>query len=83
MATPTTDHEHLGNLGLIHMNARVQDPVIGRFLSAEHCNAGGSLARSDFTFFTNSQIVGGREQPSYELIPHDDGTADSGPCCSS
>jgi RHS repeat-associated protein len=30
-----TEHEHLDNLGLIHMNGRVQDPVIGRFLSAD------------------------------------------------
>ncbi|NJO12121.1 MAG: RHS repeat-associated core domain-containing protein [Gammaproteobacteria bacterium] len=30
-----TGHEHLDNLGLIHMNGRVQDPFIGRFLSAD------------------------------------------------
>jgi len=30
-----TDHEHLDNLGLIHMNGRVFDPAIGRFLSAD------------------------------------------------
>jgi len=30
-----TEHEHLDNLALIHMNGRVQDPVIGRFLSAD------------------------------------------------
>ncbi len=30
-----TGHEHLDNLGLIHMNGRVQDPTIGRFLSAD------------------------------------------------
>jgi RHS repeat-associated protein len=30
-----TEHEHLDNLGLIHMNGRVQDPLIGRFLSAD------------------------------------------------
>lgn len=29
-----TDHEHLDS-GLIHMNGRVYDPVIGRFLSAD------------------------------------------------
>jgi RHS repeat-associated protein len=28
-------HEHLDNLGLIHMNGRVYDPAIGRFLSAD------------------------------------------------
>jgi len=30
-----TDHEHLGNNGLIHMNGRVYDPVIARFVSAD------------------------------------------------
>lgn len=30
-----TGHEQLDNLGLIHMNGRVYDPVLGRFLSAD------------------------------------------------
>ena len=30
-----TDHEHLDSVGLIHMNGRVYDPVLGRFLSAD------------------------------------------------
>lgn len=30
-----TGHEHLDNLGLIHMNARLYDPEIGRFISAD------------------------------------------------
>jgi RHS repeat-associated protein len=30
-----TDHTMLDNLKLIHMNGRVQDPVLGRFLSAD------------------------------------------------
>jgi RHS repeat-associated protein len=30
-----TGHEHLDNLGLIHMNGRVQDPTLGRFVSAD------------------------------------------------
>lgn len=30
-----TGHEMLDNLGLVHMNGRIQDPVIGRFLSAD------------------------------------------------
>jgi RHS repeat-associated protein len=30
-----TGHEHLDNVGLIHMNGRVQDPVLGRFISAD------------------------------------------------
>jgi len=30
-----TGHEHLDNVGLVHMNGRVYDPVIGRFLSPD------------------------------------------------
>jgi RHS repeat-associated protein len=30
-----TGHEHLDNVGLIHMNGRVYDPLIGRFLGAD------------------------------------------------
>ena len=30
-----TGHEHLDNLDLIHMNGRVYDPHIGRFISAD------------------------------------------------
>ncbi len=30
-----TGHEHLNEVGLIHMNGRVYDPLIGRFLTAD------------------------------------------------
>jgi RHS repeat-associated protein len=30
-----TDHEHADNLGVIHMNGRIYDPVAARFLSAD------------------------------------------------
>lgn len=30
-----TGHEHLDELGLVHMNARLYDPLLGRFLSAD------------------------------------------------
>jgi RHS repeat-associated protein len=30
-----TGHEHLDTVGLIHMNGRVQDPILGRFISAD------------------------------------------------
>ncbi|SEL19694.1 RHS repeat-associated core domain-containing protein [Atopomonas hussainii] len=30
-----TDHEHLAESGLIHMNGRAYDPALGRFLSAD------------------------------------------------
>ncbi|EJL83317.1 RHS repeat-associated core domain protein containing protein [Polaromonas sp. CF318] len=30
-----TEHEHLDEMGVIHMNGRVYDPLIGRFMSAD------------------------------------------------
>lgn len=30
-----TEHEHLDEIGVIHMNGRVYDPLIGRFMSAD------------------------------------------------
>ena len=30
-----TGHEHLDSVGLIHMNGRIYDPMLGRFLSAD------------------------------------------------
>ena len=30
-----TGHEHLEDLGLVHMNGRVYDPTLGRFISAD------------------------------------------------
>ncbi len=30
-----TGHEMLDELGLVHMNGRIYDPLLGRFLSAD------------------------------------------------
>ena len=30
-----TDHEHLDNVGIVHVDGRVYDPVLGRFLSPD------------------------------------------------
>ncbi len=40
-----TDHEMLSDFGLIHMNGRVYDPVLGRFLSADPHVDGGEDAQ--------------------------------------
>ena len=49
-----TDHEHLDDLALIHMNGRVFDPLIGRFLSADsnvqHFDDLQSLNRYSYVF---------------------------------
>lgn len=41
-----TGHEHLERTGLIHMNGRVYDPVIGRFLSPDPVVADASFSQS-------------------------------------
>ena len=39
-----TEHEHLDEMGLIHMNGRVYDPLVGRMMSADpFIQAPGSL----------------------------------------
>jgi RHS repeat-associated protein len=30
-----TEHEHLDEMGVVHMNGRINDPLIGRFMSAD------------------------------------------------
>ena len=49
-----TGHEHLDNLDLIHMNGRVYDPRIGRFISADPYvadpSSGQSLNRYAYVF---------------------------------
>ena len=39
-------HEHLERTGLIHMNGRVYDPAIGRFLSPDPIVADASFSQS-------------------------------------
>jgi RHS repeat-associated protein len=41
-----TSHEHLDNVDLIHMNGRVYDPTLGRFLSADPIIQEPMLAQS-------------------------------------
>lgn len=49
-----TGHEHLDNIGLIHMNGRIQDPKLGRFISADPFvqapDASQSLNRYSYTW---------------------------------
>jgi RHS repeat-associated protein len=67
-----TEHEHLDNVGLVHMNGRVYDPRIGRFLSPDpfiDCSLGSQgvnrygyvgnnpLARIDPSGFCASRVT--------------------------
>jgi RHS repeat-associated protein len=53
-----TDHEHLDDFGLIHMNGRVFDPVLGRFLSADPYvgDAGSSQAYNRYSYCDNNPL---------------------------
>ena len=51
-------HEMLDNLNLIHMNGRVQDPVIGRFLSPDAVVAtiGSSQSLNPYGYVSNNPL---------------------------
>ena len=53
-----TGHEHLERTGLIHMNGRVYDPAIGRFLSPDPVVADASFSQSwnAYSYAMNSPL---------------------------
>jgi RHS repeat-associated protein len=53
-----TDHEMLSDLGLIHMNGRVYDPVLGRFLSADSVvqDPSDSQAYNRYSYCSNNPV---------------------------
>lgn len=55
-----TDHEHLMDLGLIHMNGRVYDPLLGRFLSADPVvqKINRSQAYNRYSYMSNRPLMG-------------------------
>jgi len=54
-----TGHEHMDNLGIIHMNGRVYDPKLGRFLSADPFiqNATSSQAYNRYSYVQNNPMA--------------------------
>ncbi|EJL82616.1 RHS repeat-associated core domain protein containing protein, partial [Herbaspirillum sp. CF444] len=54
-----TNHEHLEELGLIHMNGRIYDPAIGRFMSADaYVQAPDNLqSYNRYAYVTNNPLV--------------------------
>lgn len=54
-----TNHEHLDELGLIHMNGRVYDPAIGRFMSADFINQDPMdlQAYNRYTYVRNNPLM--------------------------
>lgn len=53
-----TGHEHLDNLSLIHMNGRVYDPYLGRFLSADPFIDGADTTQgyNRFSYVANNPL---------------------------
>lgn len=53
-----TDHEHLDDLGLVHMNGRVYDPVLGRFISADPViqDTGDSQTYNRYSYCANNPL---------------------------
>ena len=53
-----TDHEHLDDFGLIHMNGRVYDPILGRFISADPFvqSPGDSQSYNRYSYCSNNPL---------------------------
>jgi len=53
-----TAHEHLEEVGLVHMNGRVYDPTLGRFLSADPFVqlAGATQAYNRYSYVNNNPL---------------------------
>jgi RHS repeat-associated protein len=54
-----TGHEHLDNLALIHMNGRIYDPTIGRFLSVDPIvgDLGDSQSLNPYAYVGNRPLA--------------------------
>lgn len=54
-----TEHEHLDSLGLIHMNGRIYDPLVGRFMSADPTvpYAGDGQSYNRFSYARNNPLA--------------------------
>ena len=71
-----TGHEHLDAVGIIHMNGRVYDPELGRFLSADP-NIPDPLYTQDFnrySYVRNNPLSYTDPSGFYTQGPPDDGT---------
>jgi RHS repeat-associated protein len=54
-----TEHEHLDEVGLTHMNGRLHDPVLGRFISADPMVADGydSQSLNRYSYVYNNPLA--------------------------
>jgi len=64
-----TGHEHLNNLGVIHMNGRVYDPVLGRFLSVDPLVRDVAAAQSWNGYgYVEGRALSATDPSGFELI---------------
>jgi RHS repeat-associated protein len=49
-----TGHEHLAQFGLINMNGRLYDPILGRMLSPDNYTQGGSQGYNRYSYAMNN-----------------------------
>ncbi len=54
-----TGHEHMDSLGIIHMNGRLYDPTLGRFLSADPYvdNLSNSQSLNRYSYVGNNPLT--------------------------
>ena len=51
-----TGHEHLPEFGLVNMNARLYDPLLGRMLSSDNFVSGGTQGFNRYTYANNNPL---------------------------
>jgi RHS repeat-associated protein len=51
-----TGHEHLAEFGLINMNARLYDPILGRMLSPDNLVGSGSQGFNRYSYANNNPL---------------------------
>ncbi len=59
LATTThgfTGHEHVDGIGLIHMNGRIYDPAIGRFIQADSMIDAGTQGLNRYSYVLNNPL---------------------------
>lgn len=52
-----TDHEHLDPVALVHMNGRVHDPMLGRFISADPLWAPFDVQENRYSYVRNNPLT--------------------------
>lgn len=75
-----TGHEHIDDVGLIHMNGRVYDPTLGRFMSADPFVQSPSYSQSynRYSYVWNNPV--GAVDPTGYLLCDLSGQRDSNGC---